>query len=227
MLLTGGPGTGKTYTVRSIVAQWRAQGLRVLMACPTARAATVLAEAVGGKASTIHRLLEYNPHEDLWKRDRLNPLETDALVVDEASMLDVQLAARLLDAMPEQCRVLVVGDPDQLPSVGAGSVLKDLLRCSRVPRVELTRVFRQDPSGDIARNAQLINHGLPPVHMRRLDHSAGEESLPSGCVLLDAGSEAEAASLIAEGVLDWLSDAGYDLRSEVQVLSPLKRGAAP
>ena len=101
MLLTGGPGTGKTYTVRSIVAQWRAQGLRVLMACPTARAATVLAEAVGGKASTIHRLLEYNPHEDLWKRDRLNPLETDALVVDEASMLDVQLAARLLDAMPD------------------------------------------------------------------------------------------------------------------------------
>ncbi|KAL1514445.1 hypothetical protein AB1Y20_003544 [Prymnesium parvum] len=226
LVLTGGPGTGKTHTVRSIVRRWEAQGRRVAMACPTARAANVLADAVGRPASTIHRMLEYNPEKDTWKRNRLNPLDADALVIDEASMLDIHLAARLLQALPDGCKVLLVGDQDQLPSVGPGAVLKNLLQCPRVPRVTLQRIFRQDPCGDIARNAALIHQGLPPHHLRTMEHSADEEHLPEGTVLVPAESEEEACDIICTGVMDWLSESGYDLRKDVQVLCPVKKGAA-
>ena len=126
MILTGGPGTGKTYTVNQIVQKWKVQGKRVLLACPTARAANVLSQATGHPASTIHRLLEYNPREERYKRCSTNPLEADAVVVDEASMLDVNLAGALFHALPPTCSILMVGDDDQLPSVGPGAVLHDL-----------------------------------------------------------------------------------------------------
>ena len=234
MLLTGGPGTGKTYTVRAIVEQWTAQGKTVLLACPTARAANVLSESVGAPASTIHRLLEYNPREERYKRNAANPLEADCVVIDEASMLDVHLCGALFHALPPDCSILMVGDDDQLPSVGPGAVLHDLLRCPRVPRVALEGVFRQDPSGDIARNARLIQRGSMPAHFQRFDSAdalgraiaatSALQSQPTGCFFLGAASEAAAASAICDRILPWLRDAGYDLDSEVQVLSPMKRG---
>jgi ATP-dependent exoDNAse (exonuclease V) alpha subunit len=237
MLLTGGPGTGKTYTVRAIVAQWSAQGKSVLLACPTARAANVLSRAVGAPASTIHRLLEYNPREDRYKRNAANPLVADCVVIDEASMLDVHLAGALFHALPPEASILMVGDDDQLPSVGPGAVLHDLLRCPRVPRVALDAVFRQDPSGDIARNARSIQQGDLPAHFRRFDSASAlaravlassslREDRPTGCFFVGAGSEEEASRAICATVLPWLQESGYDLESDVQVLSPMKRGGA-
>lgn len=223
LVLTGGPGTGKTYTVKQIVEGWRRRGKRVVLACPTARAATVLAATVGSPASTIHRLLEYNPQEDEYKRNQLRPLEADAIVVDEASMLDLFLAAKLLDALPSHTCVLLVGDSDQLPSVGPGSVLLDLLSAPRVPRVTLDTIFRQDPSGDIARTAQLVNRGLPLIHLL---HTPPKGVRPGGCLFVPASDEAAAAEIISGGLLDWLKRAEYDLDTELQVLAPLKLGAA-
>jgi exodeoxyribonuclease V alpha subunit len=223
LVLTGGPGTGKTYTVKQIVEGWRRRGKRVVLACPTARAATVLASTVGSPASTIHRLLEYNPQEEEYKRNQLRPLEADAIVVDEASMLDLFLAAKLLDALPIHTCVLLVGDSDQLPSVGPGSVLLDLLSASRVPRVTLDTIFRQDPSGDIARTAQLVNRGLPLTHLL---HTPPKGVRPGGCLFVPAADEAAAAEIICGGLLDWLKRAEYDLDTELQVLAPLKLGAA-
>jgi exodeoxyribonuclease V alpha subunit len=236
MLLTGGPGTGKTFTVRAIVDAWRAEGKQVLLACPTARAASVLAAAVGAPASTIHRLLEYNPREEAFKRDASNPLDADAVVIDEVSMLDVLLCGALFHALKPGAHILMVGDDDQLPSVGAGAVLHDLLRCPRIPRVELSAVFRQDPSGDIARNARLIKQGTRPTHMHVFDSVASLQSAvqstaalqerPSGTVLITAASEGAALESITTGVIDWLEGSGYDLRNEVQVLTPIKAGDA-
>ena len=233
LVLTGGPGTGKTYAVRQIVREWRRRNKKVVLACPTARAASVLSEAVGQSASTIHRLLEYNPQEERYKRDQNNQLDADALVIDEASMLDLKLAARLLEATPETCSLLFVGDKDQLPSVGAGAVLHDLLRSPRVPRVELETVFRlESDAGAIALNAQRINSGVVPLKLERgqaLKEKLKGEKRPAGCVFIPRKTEATAAQMIGQrtnGVLGWLEDVGYDLRTEVQVLSPIKGGPA-
>jgi len=235
MLLTGGPGTGKTYTVNAIVKRWLAEGKRVLLACPTARAANVLASYVGQPASTVHRLLEYNPREERFERCASNPLVTDCVVIDEVSMLDVFLAGALLNALPPKCSILMVGDDDQLPSVGPGAVLHDLLRCPRVPRVVLDVLFRQDPSGDIARNARCIQQGQFPAHLTRFSsvsalHSAVATTdelrrKPTGSFFVKAESESAAADAICDHILPWLQQAGYDLKSEVQVLSPMKKGA--
>ena len=246
LILTGGPGTGKTFTVREVVRQWQQQGRRVMLACPTARAAAVLSAAVGLPACTLHRLLEYNPQERAFKKNQLEPLETDALVIDEASMLDVKLAARLFDALPDGCVLLVVGDEKQLPSVGPGAVLYDLLRATRVPRVALRTIHRQDPAGDIARNAALVSRGMPPVHFHRVtpaqlptlrltaegvdgaavDNPPEAAVRPTGCVLVRAATAAEAANVICDGALRWLESVGYDPRTELQVLSPQKAGDA-
>ena len=142
----------------------------------------------------------------------------------------------LFHALPSSTNILLVGDDDQLPSVGPGAVLHDLLRCACVPRVELSTVFRQDPSGDIARNAQLINRGCFPHHFRVFDSTAALrraaasttalQQRPSGCVFVSAHTEQAASEAVCGGVLDWLEAAGYDVAKEVQVLTPLKRGAA-
>jgi len=230
LVLTGGPGTGKTFTVRQIVRSWREQGKRVMLACPTARAASVLSESVGLPAKTIHRLLEYNPQKKAFLRDARAPLECDAVVIDEASMLDVNLAARFLEALREECVVLFVGDANQLPSVGPGAVLQELLASARVPRIELTDIFRQDPTGDIARNAALIHAGRFPAHIRRASSVAElaswRDPRPTGTVFVPARSEMEAQRIICGDVLVWLRSVGYRVEEELQVLSPLKRGQA-
>ena len=160
-VLTGGPGCGKSFTVRSIVKLATAKNATVVLVAPTGRAAKRLAELTGHEACTVHRLLELQPGGDA-KYDRDNPLDADLVVVDEASMMDVILANKLIKAIPKGAHLLLVGDVDQLPSVGAGEVLRDLLAADTIPRVRLTQIFRQAQQSGIVVNAHRINHGQPP-----------------------------------------------------------------
>ncbi|MQM27302.1 SF1B family DNA helicase RecD2 [Glycomyces albidus] len=160
-VLTGGPGCGKSFTVSSIVALARAKGAKVMLAAPTGRAAKRLAELTGFEARTLHRMLELRPGGDA-AYDRDNPLDVDLLVVDESSMLDTILANKLVKAVPPGAHLLLVGDVDQLPSVGAGEVLRDLLAAEAVPRVRLTRIFRQAAESGVVANAHKVNQGRFP-----------------------------------------------------------------
>ncbi|MGH9005129.1 MAG: AAA family ATPase, partial [Acidimicrobiia bacterium] len=161
-VLTGGPGCGKSYTVRAIVALARAKRAKILLAAPTGRAAKRLGELAGLEAATLHRLLQLRPGGDA-AFDRDHPLDADLLVVDEVSMLDVLLANKLVKAIPPGAHLLFVGDVDQLPSVGAGEVLRDLLAADTLPRVRLTHVFRQAQQSGVVTNAHRINAGQHPV----------------------------------------------------------------
>lgn len=160
-VLTGGPGCGKSFTVSSIVALAKAKGAKVMLAAPTGRAAKRLAELTGFEARTLHRMLELRPGGDA-AYDRENPLDVDLLVVDESSMLDTILANKLVKAVPPGAHLLLVGDVDQLPSVGAGEVLRDLLAAPVVPRVRLTRIFRQAAESGVVANAHKVNQGQFP-----------------------------------------------------------------
>jgi exodeoxyribonuclease V alpha subunit len=161
-VLTGGPGCGKSYTVRAIVTLASAKQAKVVLAAPTGRAAKRLAELAGLEAATLHRLLQLRPGGDP-AFDRDHPLDADLMVVDEASMLDVLLANKLVKAVAPGAHLLLVGDVDQLPSVGAGEVLRDLLAAEHLPRVRLTHVFRQAQQSGVVTNAHRINAGQPPV----------------------------------------------------------------
>lgn len=160
-VLTGGPGCGKSFTVRSVVELARVKRARVVLVAPTGRAAKRLAELTGHEASTVHRLLQLQPGGDP-KFDRDNPLDADLVVVDESSMMDLILANKLVRAVPPGAHLLLVGDVDQLPSVGAGEVLRDLLAADAVPRGRLTKIFRQAAASGIVVNAHRINAGQPP-----------------------------------------------------------------
>ncbi|MFG3338770.1 ATP-dependent RecD-like DNA helicase [Glycomyces sp. NPDC048151] len=160
-VLTGGPGCGKSFTVSSIVALAKAKGAKVMLAAPTGRAAKRLAELTGFEARTLHRMLELRPGGDA-AYDRDNPLDVDLLVVDESSMLDTILANKLVKAVPPGAHLLLVGDVDQLPSVGAGEVLRDLLAAPAIPRVRLTRIFRQAAESGVVANAHKVNQGQMP-----------------------------------------------------------------
>ena len=162
MILTGGPGCGKTFCTRTIVALWKAMGKKIALAAPTGRAAQRLSEMAGIEAKTIHRLLEFDPATRGFKRGVDEPLPHDAIVVDEASMLDLFLANSLIKAVRTDAHLLLVGDIDRLPSVGPGSVLGDLIKSDRIPFVRLTQVFRQAQSSGIIRAAHQINRGQYP-----------------------------------------------------------------
>lgn len=153
MVLTGGPGTGKTTVTQGIIAAWQTMGLEILCAAPTGRAAKRMTEATGMESKTIHRLLGFNPSEG-YKYNEDNPLEGDALIVDESSMIDIVLMNSLLKAHPQGMRLLLVGDVDQLPSVGPGNVLRDIISSDVVPVVRLTRIFRQAQTSRIIMNAR-------------------------------------------------------------------------
>ncbi|MFJ3585180.1 ATP-dependent RecD-like DNA helicase [Streptomyces sp. NPDC090127] len=215
-VLTGGPGCGKSFTVRSIVELARAKRAKVVLAAPTGRAAKRLAELTGTEASTVHRLLELKPGGDAaYDRDR--PLDADLVVVDEASMLDLLLANKLLKAVAPGAHLLLVGDVDQLPSVGAGEVLGDLLTPgSPVPAVRLTRIFRQAQQSGVVTNAHRINAGQPPL----------TTGLPD--FFLFAEDETEDAARVAVEVAARRIPAkfGLDPRTDVQVLAPMHRGPA-
>lgn len=166
MLLTGGPGTGKTTCLRGVLSLFEMMGLDTALAAPTGRAAKRLGELCNTEASTIHRLLEtgFDPHTGklVFTRNSYDPLKADAVIVDETSMVDVPLMAALLDALGDDCRLVLVGDPDQLPSVGPGALFADLIRSGAVPTVRLTEIFRQAAQSAIIRNAHLINRGQVP-----------------------------------------------------------------
>ncbi|MFF3607398.1 SF1B family DNA helicase RecD2 [Streptomyces sp. NPDC002463] len=215
-VLTGGPGCGKSFTVRSIVELARAKKAKVVLAAPTGRAAKRLAELTGAEASTVHRLLELKPGGDAaYDRDR--PLDADLIVVDEASMLDLLLANKLVKAVAPGAHLLLVGDVDQLPSVGAGEVLGDLLAPgSPVPAVRLTRIFRQAKESGVVMNAHRINAGTPPQ----------TQGLPD--FFLFAEEETEDAARVAVEVAARRIPAkfGLDPRRDVQVLAPMHRGPA-
>ncbi|MBM9510431.1 SF1B family DNA helicase RecD2 [Actinacidiphila acididurans] len=215
-VLTGGPGCGKSFTVRSIVTLALAKKAKVVLAAPTGRAAKRLAELTGAEASTVHRLLELKPGGDAaYDKDR--PLDADLVVVDEASMLDLLLANKLVKAVPPGAHLLFVGDVDQLPSVGAGEVLRDLLAPSGpVPAVRLTRIFRQAQQSGVVTNAHRINSGLPPV----------TQGLPDFFLFAEEDSE-EAGRLTVDVVARRIpARFGLDPRRDVQVLTPMHRGPA-
>ncbi|MGW6775528.1 SF1B family DNA helicase RecD2 [Streptomyces sp. NPDC055037] len=215
-VLTGGPGCGKSFTVRSIVELARAKKAKVVLAAPTGRAAKRLAELTGAEASTVHRLLELKPGGDAaYDRDR--PLDADLVVVDEASMLDLLLANKLVKAVAPGAHLLLVGDVDQLPSVGAGEVLRDLLaENGPVPRVRLTRIFRQAQQSGVVTNAHRINSGVPPITQGLVDffHFVEEETEDAGRLTVEVAAHRIPAKF------------GLDPRRDVQVLAPMHRGPA-
>ncbi|MDQ0777123.1 exodeoxyribonuclease V alpha subunit [Streptomyces aurantiacus] len=215
-VLTGGPGCGKSFTVRSIVELARAKKAKVVLAAPTGRAAKRLAELTGAEASTVHRLLELRPGGDAaYDKDR--PLDADLVVVDEASMLDLLLANKLVKAVPPGAHLLFVGDVDQLPSVGAGEVLRDLLaERGPVPAVRLTKVFRQAQQSGVVTNAHRINAGQQPVTDKLKDFFlfVEDDTEEAGRLTVDVAARRVPAKF------------GLDPRRDVQVLAPMHRGPA-
>ena len=214
MVLTGGPGTGKTTTTKAIIAALQSAGMRILLAAPTGRAAKRMSEATGMEAKTIHRLLEYNP-QDGYKRNDENPLEGDALIVDECSMIDIILMNNLTKALPTTMRLVLVGDIDQLPSVGAGNVLRDIIDSGVIPVVRLTRIFRQAQSSRIVMSAHAINRGCFP------DISNGQHT---DFFFMKQEEPEKVAESIVSLVRDRLPKAYRQPTANIQVLTPMQRG---
>lgn len=216
-VVTGGPGTGKTTIVRGLLAALSDDAPRLLLAAPTGRAARRLADATGQAAQTLHRLLEFDPHRGGFTRDADNPLEADVLIVDEASMVDVPLADAVFAALPDGARLVLIGDADQLPSVGPGAVLDDLIRSGLVPTTRLTRVYRQGARSGIVDAAHAILDGVVP--------SGARDETGDFFVILRSDAEAVAAT-IEEVVADRLpARFGFDPAQDVAVLVPMHRGA--
>ena len=214
LVLTGGPGTGKTTTTLGIITAFREAGAEILLAAPTGRAAKRLAETTGMEAKTIHRLLEVKPPEG-YQRNEENPLEGDVLIVDECSMIDIMLMYNLLKAIPDSMTVILVGDVDQLPSVGAGNVLRDIIDSDCFPVVRLTRIFRQAQTSRIIMNAHRVNKGQMP------DLSNGKNT---DFFFMERETPEDAAATIVELVKTKLSRYYRVAPSEIQVLTPMQRG---
>ena len=213
MVLTGGPGTGKTTTTQGIISAWKTAGLRILLAAPTGRAAKRMSEATGMEAKTIHRLLGFKPTEG-YKYNEENPLDGDALIVDECSMIDIILMYSLLKAIPSTMRLVLVGDIDQLPSVGAGNVLRDIIESSAIPVTRLTRIFRQAQSSRIVMNAHAINQGYFPNIQNGKD---------TDFFFIRAEEPQDAVPQIVNLVKNRLPKAYGRPVSDVQVLTPMRR----
>lgn len=214
LVLTGGPGTGKTTTTQGIIAAYRAFGLHILLAAPTGRAAKRMTEATGLEAKTIHRLLEFKPPEGYEKNEE-TPLEGDVLIVDECSMIDIVLMNALMKAIPPHMRLILVGDIDQLPSVGAGNVLRDVIDSEVFPVVRLTRIFRQAQTSRIIMNAHKINAGQMP------DTSNGKNT---DFFFMTQEDPEEVAKKIVELVHKKLPGYYRIPASQIQVLTPMQRG---
>lgn len=218
LILTGGPGVGKTFVSRTIVALWKAMGKSIALASPTGRAAQRLSEVTGREAKTLHRLLEFDPRSMSFKRNQEDPIPAQAIVVDEASMIDLFLAHSLLKAISQESQLLLVGDIDQLPSVGPGNVLRDLITSEQVPVVRLTQVFRQAQTSAIVSNAHRINQGEYP----KLESVS--QSRHSDCLWWAAPEPEHGVQAIQELITDLIPRWGFNPAQDVQVLCPMTRG---
>jgi len=217
MVITGGPGTGKTTLVTAIIMVLEARRARVALCAPTGRAAKRMAEATGREAKTIHRLLEYSPQQGRFLRTRENPLGCDTLIVDETSMIDVSLFARLLEAIPGHASVVLVGDADQLPSVGPGNVLADVIASAVIPVVRLTDIFRQARASAIVVNAHRINEGLMPT--------TSTEDVETDFFFIERSQPEEIMGTVRELLAVRIPRKfNLDARKDVQVLTPMRRG---
>ena len=215
MVLTGGPGTGKTTTTMGIIAAYRAAGCKIILAAPTGRAAKRMSEATGMEAKTIHRLLEYKPPEG-YQRKEENPLEGDVLILDECSMIDIMLMYNLLKALPAHMTLIMVGDTDQLPSVGAGNVLGDIISSERIPVVRLSRIFRQAQGSRIVMNAHRINKG------EQIDMRGGRDS---DFFFAAKETNEEVVELVVKYCTENLPRYYHvDALQDIQVLTPMQRG---
>ena len=220
LVVTGGPGVGKTTIVRAILAVLDRARLDVRLAAPTGRAAKRMSEATGREASTLHRLLEFDPKRGTFKRDRDRPLEVGAVIVDEASMLDLPMADALLQAIAPGTRLVLVGDVDQLPSVGPGAVLRDVIDSRVIACVRLTRIFRQAAASLIVTNAHRINQGEPPV-------SPEPGTQGADFFVIDRKDAESAKATILELVTTRIPRRfGLDPVRDIQVLTPMHRGPA-
>ncbi len=216
LILTGGPGTGKTTTTIGMIRLFEADGRRILLAAPTGRAAKRISETTDREAKTIHRLLEFSPHQNGFKRNRENPLDADVVIIDEMSMVDIVLMNKLMQAIPTHATVILIGDTDQLPSVGAGNVLKGLIDSNRIPVVTLTEIFRQAQQSMIVTNAHLINTGEVPNLSGPKDRNFFyiEEEEPEEIVQL-------VTSLISDRLPRHYNFHPID---DIQLLCPMRRG---
>jgi exodeoxyribonuclease V alpha subunit len=220
LVITGGPGTGKTTLLMALLAILRRADVKFALAAPTGRAAKRMAESAGEQATTLHRLLEYSPRDGGFQRGEENPLEVDFVIVDEVSMVDIVLMDHLLRAIHPHCHLILIGDVDQLPSVGPGGVLRDLIECGVVPTVVLQRIFRQDRQSLIVVNAHRILKGQPLALGERGDHR--------DFVLLPRESEEEILSMVKELVREEIPRSlqlePAEVAQAIQVLTPMHRG---
>ncbi len=217
IIITGGPGVGKTTVVNAILRILLVKGVCVRLCAPTGRAAKRLAELTGREAKTIHRLLEFDPQSMGFKRDRYSPMETDLLVCDEVSMVDTALMSQLLRAVPTTAAVLLVGDVDQLPSVGPGAVLADLIGSGQVATARLTEVFRQAAASRIVVNAHRINRGRPP--------QAPSDDADSDFYLIRCETPEDVHARLLRAVAERIpARFGLDPVRDIQVLTPMNRG---
>ena len=215
MVLTGGPGTGKTTTTLGIISAYKQAGCQIILAAPTGRAAKRMSEATGMEAKTIHRLLEYKPPEGYQKNEE-HPLEGDVLILDECSMIDIMLMYNLLKTLPQQMSLILVGDIDQLPSVGAGNVLRDIIDSGCVPVVRLTRIFRQAQGSRIIMNAHRINKG------EGIDMRGGKDA---DFFFASKESNQEVVDTIVQYCKTNLPRYYHvDPLQDIQVLTPMQRG---
>lgn len=215
-ILTGGPGVGKTTTANAIIRLFKAMGKSVLLAAPTGRAAQRLSEVSAEPAKTIHRLLEWQPGEGSFTKNEFNPLKSDVVICDEASMLDVRLAANLVSAVSTHAQLVFIGDVDQLPSVGPGNFLRDIINSQKIPCVRLTEIFRQASASNIIRYSHEINQGLTPEFPKEG---------PTDCQFIEVESSDEIRSVIHRLLTEVLpSKYGFDAVRDVQILSPMNRG---
>lgn len=218
LVLTGGPGTGKTTALNGILELYERRKLRVLLAAPTGRAAKRMSEVTGREAKTLHRLLEVvfsDGNRQTFSRNMENPLEADAVIIDELSMVDVQLFRGLLDALPLGCRLVMVGDSDQLPPVGAGNVLSDIIASGLLPTVKLTEVFRQALESLIVTNAHRIVRGEMPV-LDRTDKDF---------FFMQRNDVFRASKTVCDLISSRLPDAyGYDPVQDIQIICPSRKG---
>ncbi|MFH1137700.1 MAG: ATP-dependent RecD-like DNA helicase [Pseudomonadota bacterium] len=219
LVITGGPGTGKTTIIRAVLAVYRRLGATVLLAAPTGRAAKRLGETSGAEAKTIHRLLEFSPKDGFFKKNEQEPLDCDLLVLDEASMIDITLMHHLLKAVAWTTALILVGDVDQLPSVGPGNVLSDIIRSGVVPVAQLKEIFRQARESAIILNAHRVNEGLMPLPNPPPDR-------PGDFYFIERPQADQALETIIHLVTDRVPKSFGLPPDEIQVLCPMHRGLA-